>query len=289
MTTYSESLSQCAEILVGFFEKKESATLSKLLMEHYTGFSLTEILVRFSENIPDSVHLNFLKGCERLTQGEPVQYIMGYAWFGDLKIKVGPGVLIPRPETEELAGLGTAFLKKQPYVSFIDLCCGSGCIGISILKSLKNSCSGIFYDLSDQALAFTRENLVALGLEASVEKYDVLSCELPNINQKVDLLISNPPYIPLRDKPSISIQVLKEPELALFVPNEDPLLFYNEIGEKAKVLLKPGGALMVECYSDFAEIIATIYKGMGFKETTVIKDFLGKNRFVTCFNSQPRG
>lgn len=285
MTTYSESLSQCAEILFGFFEKKEAATLSKLLMEHYSGFSLTEILVRYSENIPDSVHLNFLKGCERLTHGEPIQYIMGYAWFRDLKIKVGPGVLIPRPETEELAGLGTAFLKKQPNVSFIDLCCGSGCIGISILKSLKYPCSGIFYDLSDQALAFTRENLVALGLEASVEKYDVLSSELPNINQKVDLLISNPPYIPIRDKPSISIQVLKEPELALFVPNEDPLLFYNEIGKKAKVLLKPGGALMVECYSDFAEIIAPIYIGMGFKETTVIKDFLGKNRFITCFNS----
>lgn len=166
---------------------------------------------------------------ERLLNAEPLQYILGYAYFYNLVFKVEPSVLIPRPETEELVNWILTEKDKNAEVNILDIGTGSGCIAISLKKNLPKAT--IFaIDISDDALHVAKQNAKQNGVEINFMRADILALEQLPIRQKIDIIVSNPPYIPQSEAESMHQNVIKfEPKIALFVPNNDPFMFYKKI------------------------------------------------------------
>ena len=243
---------------------------------------------------------------ERLAQGEPVQYIAGFEYFCGEKFNVGSGVLIPRPETEELVNKIVAeanshselrapnALDKELVV--LDLCTGSGCIAWSLWKSLPNA--KVFgCDISDVALQYavsqniTRVSRASEQIPQSTEpvffKQDILSNEyseeLQNLKGKVDILVSNPPYIAESEKKLMHKNVLEfEPSTALFVTDDNPLLFYKRIAELGKELLTPTGKIYLEINPLFAFELKHYFEQTGYSQVHLLQDITGKQRFAVA-------
>ena len=217
----------------------------------------------------------------RLSSGEPVQYVLGYAWFNGLKIGVNPHVLIPRPETEELALLASRQLNLLNPV-ILDACTGSGCIAL-YLQHRFPSARVFALDFSIEALETAGRNAKALGLDVSFFHHDVLERDalMPQAMGQVDLLISNPPYVVTGEANSLHRNVIGfEPHLALFVPDEDPVLFYRALAEKGKWLLRPGGGLWFETGISMTGLVANLLEQYGYTEVQVLSDISGHPRFV---------
>jgi release factor glutamine methyltransferase len=211
----------------------------------------------------------------RLIQGEPVQYILGRAPFFGLDLIVSPKVLIPRPETEELVQLVLTENGDGPH-RVLDIGTGSGCIPIAIARSRKNW--AIFgLDVSEDALEIAQQNAVEQNVAVGWLHNDITA--LPNLGQ-FDIIISNPPYIPLEDAKILEPHVLNhEPHLALFAPENNPLFFYRAIKQfAAKSLTKPGGRIYFETHYNLAVAVADLFADA--RQTTVISDMFGKPRFV---------
>ena len=243
---------------------------------------------------------------ERLAQGEPVQYIAGFEYFCGEKFNVGSGVLIPRPETEELVNKIVAeanshselrapnALDKELVV--LDLCTGSGCIAWSLWKGLPNA--KVFgCDISDVALQYavsqniTRVSRASEQIPQSTEpvffKQDILSNEyseeLQNLKGKVDILVSNPPYIAESEKKLMHKNVLEfEPSTALFVTDDNPLLFYKRIAELGKELLTPTGKIYLEINPLFASELKHYFEQTGYSQVPLLQDITGKQRFAVA-------
>ena len=215
----------------------------------------------------------------RLSSWEPVQYVTGKADFCGREFKVAPGVLIPRPETEMLVEMAKKLLKGSRSPSILDLCTGSGCIAWSLQLDLPEAkVCGI--DVSDEALEIAR-NQFECGSPAFL-KADIL--KQPAIDGEFDLIVSNPPYVLCEEKVNMRQNVLNyEPEMALFVPNDDPLVFYRAIALWSKNLLRKGGAGLVEINERLGDETAALFAGSGFEQVETIKDYFGKNRFVKFF------
>ena len=241
---------------------------------------------------------------ERLAQGEPVQYIAGFEYFCGEKFNVGSGVLIPRPETEELVNKIVAEANSHSELRapnaldkdlvVLDLCTGSGCIAWSLWKSLPNA--KVFgCDISDVALQYavsqniTRVSRASEQIPQSTEpvffKQDILSNEyseeLQNLKGKVDILVSNPPYIAESEKKLMHKNVLEfEPSTALFVTDDNPLLFYKCIAELGKELLSPSGKIYLEINPLFADELSQYFVQTGYSQVQLLKDIIGKQRFA---------
>ena len=215
----------------------------------------------------------------RLSSWEPVQYVTGEADFCGREFKVAPGVLIPRPETEMLVEMAKKLLKGSRSPSILDLCTGSGCIAWSLQLDLPEAkVCGI--DVSDEALEIAR-NQFECGSPAFL-KADIL--KQPAIDGEFDLIVSNPPYVLCEEKVNMRQNVLNyEPEMALFVPDDDPLVFYRAIALWSKNLLRKGGAGLVEINERLGDETAALFAGSGFEQVETIKDYFGKNRFVKFF------
>jgi release factor glutamine methyltransferase len=269
--------------LTGPYDEREASAISSLVMEHLTGMpksvrvlNKTNLLTGhqkdlFDEYLPD------------LLRNRPVQYVLGEAWFGPLSFFVNENVLIPRPETEELAEwLLKDGITKDSTISVLDIGTGSGCITVYIKKKRKNL-RVMALDISDSALEIARKN--AKTHETEIEFYlsDILDpLEWENLDSP-DLIISNPPYIPEKQKQMLGPHVKDfEPGLALFVPNEDPIIFYRSIGNFAIQKLKPGGMLFLEIHHDYADKIMDWYDKNGFS-VELKKDLSGNNRMIKAF------
>ncbi|MES2654194.1 MAG: peptide chain release factor N(5)-glutamine methyltransferase [Bacteroidota bacterium] len=240
---------------------------------------LNKYLTEGEENILEAI-------LGRLIQAEPVQYILGYAWFYGHKFKVTPKVLIPRNETEELVELVITTLQNtHEPLKVIDIGTGSGCIAISLQLALPHlKVSGI--DKSTEALALATKNAAELGTNVIFSVEDILEPSDALSNELFDVIVSNPPYILLDEQEEMENNVTQfEPHEALFVTNKNPLQFYIAIADYAKKCLKNQGYLFFEIHQDYGLQTAEMLHSKGFVEVKVMKDINGNDRMIVCQNA----
>lgn len=260
------------------YSEREARNMLLLTLEDVFKFNRSTLLVSSEIDLSETELEELSKISSRLKRGEPYQYIVGFTYFDDLKINVAPGVLIPRPETEELtAWIQETMLLNLPIIE--DWCTGSGCIALALKNRIPNAkVSG--FDISEEALEIAQKNGNGLNLNVQFEKRDALSI-LVSGNEKVDLIVSNPPYIPWIEKMEMHQNVTGfEPDLALFVPNEDPLLFYRKIAEYARFSLNTDGYLFFELHENFAIQTKEMVEKLGFQSVEIREDLQGKSRML---------
>ena len=213
----------------------------------------------------------------RLQKNEPIQYIRGFAEFCGRKFKVAPGVLIPRPETAELVEL---IVKENPGARhLLDIGTGSGCIAISLDQNLPDA-EVEAWDVSEEALAIASENNKELDARVMFRRRDVLSDEL-GATSCYDVIVSNPPYITEKEREDMSANVLEwEPELALFVPDDSPLLFYRKIAELGRDMLVSGGRLYFEINQEYGRETVDMLAGLEYKNIELRKDLFQNDRMI---------
>ena len=268
--------------LSNLYTESEVKLIIKELTIKRLNISPVDFVLVLRERLSESDLLFYHDALKRLRKQEPFQYILGEVWFYDLNLKIDSRALIPRPETEELVDWIKTDLKNHSQPTIMDLCSGSGCIALA-LKSLmlESNCSAAEY--SEDALSLLRENTKRTNLSLDISKMDVLNEDdysylAPN---SFDCWVSNPPYIPTREKSLMAPNVLKhEPLMALFVADEDPLIFYRVIAEKALVYLKKEGVLYFEINENLTVSMLTLLEGLGFVNIEVRKDLQGKDRMM---------
>jgi release factor glutamine methyltransferase len=258
-----------------FYSKEEAENLVFWLLEHHLSLKRSDLQVATPPDLPDEL----LKDFQRLLTGEPIQYILGEAPFYGRNYLVTRDTLIPRNETEELVHL---ILKenRSSGLRILDLGTGTGCIPISLALELSSS-EVYAVDVSAAALEVARQNAATLGAKVEFLEGDLLG-KIP-VFDPLDLIVSNPPYVPLRDQAEMHANVLNfEPHLALFVPDEDPFVFYRAIGIWGKQLLKLGGKLYLEIYENLAEELVQLLHSLGYDQVQVHQDLNGKHRMISC-------
>lgn len=229
--------------------------------------------------------VSFFKNClEKINKNIPVQYITGQANFCNLLIKVNPNVLIPRPETEELVHLILNNHNQDYLKEILDIGTGSGCIIIALKKILPNTnCTAI--DISKDAIRTAKANAVLNKVEVDFITKDIL--DYKNEEKSWDVIVSNPPYIPISNKKHMHPNVVQnEPSQALFVENEEPLKYYQIISDFANNHLKKNGKIYFEIHEDFANDVVNLLSTKKHFKTTVHKDFQGKKRFVVATKNE---
>lgn len=254
----------------GFIQMIITEVLGLSMTDYYMGkdIKLSAIQVRDLEEI-----------INRLQKQEPIQYILGQGKFFGRNFDVAPGVLIPRPETEELVSLIIDENNHRP-IQILDIGTGSGCIAITLAKELAQS-EVTAWDVSTDALTIARRNNEKLEASVCIEQKDVLT--VTNHNKQFDIIVSNPPYVMESEKEEMEENVLQwEPSLALFVSNQDPLLFYRTIAELGTKTLTPNGKIYFEINQAFGQETKELLDNLGYKGARIIKDFFGKDRIVTA-------
>jgi len=273
--TYAEWLASLSAQLTAY-SQAEAENLVFWLFEHHVGLRRSELPLA----IPSETNREpLLADFERLLTGEPIQYILGEAAFYGRNFLVTRDTLIPRNETEELVH---RILKEnpKPRLRVLDLGTGTGCIPITLALELKDP-EVYALDVSVEALEVARQNALNLGANVQFMEGDLLGA-IPNLDL-FNVLVSNPPYVPLRDQEEMHANVLNfEPHLALFVPDEDPLLFYRAIGSWGQQLLKKGGKLYLEIYENLADELVQLLLSLGYSQVQVHQDLNGKNRMISC-------
>lgn len=244
------------------------------------GWSRSEIQMNANERLSESELLDFLRAIKRLKNQEPIQYILGLVPFADCQILVSPDVLIPRPETEEIVYESIKFLKNRPFPVILDLCTGSGCIALGLKKNYPEA-TVLGVDFSEGAIQMAQKSALRNNLEVDFFLEDVLRpsrTEYPPL----DMIISNPPYVLEMEKLSMSANVLQfEPHLALFVQDEDPLLYYRKIIENYTVFLKEGGWLIFEINENLpSETSELLVRSGNFDPIGEFIDLQGKKRMI---------
>jgi len=249
------------------------------LLEAATGTQRIQWILGTHEVLPTTWHADFQDLVQRRLLGEPVQYIIGLGAFYGRDFEVGPGVLIPRPETELLVEWAVSALKNRPNPKIIDLGTGSGCIAITLALELAQSQVSAL-DISTGALEVAGRNASRLGARVAFSKRDLLLEDVPA--GPYDLVISNPPYVPLSEKATLQSEVVGyEPHVALFA-GSDPLLFYRRIAAISRGMLSPSGLVCVEIHSDFGPDVCHLFENQHFSKVAVQKDLAGLDRFVTA-------
>ena len=274
------------------YDEGEARAVARYLLEVGYGLSMSDILCSAVEQLPQE---ELKENVQRLADGEPVQYVVGTAEFCGRRFHVAPGVLIPRLETAELCQWITEDHHSTPNtqhplvggirgaLSILDIGTGSGCIAITLALDIPNA-EVEAWDISDEALAIAQQNAKALNANVSFKEKDIIKCGLnPALGDgyKVDIIVSNPPYIVPSESAAMSETVLNhEPDIALFTPEDDPLKFYRAISDYAKTALLPQGKLYFEINPLFAQQLEALLKEQGFCDITFKNDQYGKQRLV---------
>lgn len=265
--------------LAGLYPETEIKAITRILLEHFTGMSFTEQLLNRHKQVETKVFEKIRAAVSRLKKHEPVQYIVGETVFFGLKIKVNPSVLIPRPETEELVDLVLDKISGRK-LSVLDIGTGSGCIALAIASRLNDSVvSGT--DISPGALETARQNAKANHLDVHFFQSDILNWEKRKW-KCYDVIVSNPPYVRESEKTRMLSNVLAfEPAQALFVADDDPLLFYRRILDFAEAYLSAGGSIFFEINEHFGNQMMKILEARQFANIECRKDINGKERFIS--------
>ena len=292
--------------LTPLYDAGEAKAIVRWVLDVRFGLSWPDILCGKVTELSAHDQTELEKIMQRLEKGEPVQYIIGVTDFFGRQFHVAPGVLIPRPETEELCrwilasdehGL-TRTVRESPHQSdaevrvspsqfdanILDIGTGSGCIAITLALELHDA-KVTAWDISDEALCIAAGNAKSLGANITFEKMDVLNTSLIShlspLTSQFDLIVSNPPYICENEKSAMECNVLEhEPHLALFVPDDDPLLFYRAIAQYAIEGLKPQGSLFFEINPLYADDLAQMLRLMSYHDISIRRDQFGKPRFL---------
>lgn len=259
------------------YDPHEARSIIRLLLQEVFSMSLTDICAGALNSLSDSDRKLLERLVSRLEHGEPVQYVIGHTTFCGLKFNVRKGCLIPRPETEELC-YWIAEKCGNNRKDVLDIGTGSGCIAVS-LKKLTVDTTVTAWDISNDALAIAKENANENHAEVNFILQDALAP--PSDYEKWDIIVSNPPYICRRESCDMEANVLDyEPDSALFVPDEEPLLFYNSIIKYARCALKPNGTVFFEINPIYATDIMAAFQSQGFHHAELRNDFEGKARMA---------
>ena len=254
--------------------RDEIHSIIYLLLEDKFGLGKTDII---AGREVEPVRLDsFTEIMERINRREPIQYILGKAEFYERQFVVNKAVLIPRPETELL--VRSIINDRVSAPTILDIGTGTGCIAITLALEIPSS-QVYAIDISDDALTVAKQNAQNLKAKVHFSKSDILKDELKN--HRFDVIVSNPPYITQAEKIDMKTNVLDfEPRLALFVSNEDPLIFYKAIAKKGKSFLKPRGKVHVEINERFGSDVSDLFMSEGYTNIQIIKDLDGKDRIV---------
>jgi release factor glutamine methyltransferase len=261
------------------YSKSEILVLFRIAAEHINGLSMNQLHLFPDTRVLESELLKYSFFVKRLKNHEPYQYITGYTWFTDLKIMVNESVLIPRPETEELVNcLLENNTLQNPKI--LDVCTGSGCIALA-LKHYITASEMLACDISATALETAKNNAASLSLDVAFYKADALTAPLDAF-ENLDFLITNPPYITLKEKTTLAKNVTDfEPGLALFVPDDDALIFYKSISKWGKKLLNDCGMVLMECNTAHVDEVAELLIEDGYSVVKQHADLNGLPRWVT--------
>lgn len=258
------------------YDAGEADAICRLLLQDYLHVDRAKLMINEEMEVDASQLLFLDEAAGRLLNNEPIQHILGHAYFYDRSFRVNGDVLIPRQETEELVDLIKSEW-SQDTKKLLDIGTGSGCIPITLALEIP----GIevhAVDVSNSSLAMARENAQLLGAEVTFSHLDILR---EGLQETYDVIVSNPPYITEAEKAQMHENVLDyEPSLALFVPNDDPLRFYRRITDLASHALTSGGKLYFEINEHFGTETLALLEEAGFKDTQLIKDLNGKHRIV---------
>ena len=277
--TFSDLEKQFSAELSNIYAREEAAMLCFLSVQHRFQWTKASYLLNKQEVISDANKAYFLEILSQLKASKPIQYILGETDFYGRTFRVNPAVLIPRPETEELVKwvLDSVLIAN---LSILDIGTGSGCIAISLKLELPEA-DVVALDISAAALALAQENAALHKAAVRLIKKDVLLMQPTDVASTFDVVVSNPPYIALSEKNSMKANVLaNEPHLALFVPNTNPLIFYERIVSIAQEKLNLGGFLFFEINERFGKEVLELLVKKGFKHVELRQDLGGKARMV---------
>ena len=285
--TYNELWRQLAQI----YDEGEAKAIARMTYEERFGFTLSDIYLGKDAQLSADCQTELKEIAKRLLQGEPIQYVLGQADFCGRKFMVNEHVLIPRPETEELcqwilaADLHelTQAVRCRPLSSaaeILDIGTGSGCIAITLAAEMPQA-EVTAWDISAEALKVAEENARRHNVSVSFEQVDVLNVQCSMFNVQWDIIVSNPPYICHKEREAMENNVLEhEPHTALFVPDDDPLLFYRAIAQYGQSALKDDGWLYFEINPIYAEALCDMLSKMSYRDIEIKEDQYGKQRMI---------
>lgn len=277
MNSYFHYLRSC---LSSLYSDREARAIAFLVLEEAFNVSRTDVYAdkvrQFSEDERERLQRMSLL----LSEGTPVQYVLGHCGFHGHTFNVSPAVLIPRPETEELVDWAVEEIEKlnTPSPRILDVGTGAGCIAISLKLALAKA-EVVAWDISEAALSIAKDNAHRLQADVAFSRVDMLR----PFEQKLsfDIIVSNPPYICQSEQHEMERNVTNyEPHTALFVPDNDPLLFYRALCDHAQRLLSPNGFLIVELNRAYGDATATLFKDSGLRDVELRKDFYGNDRML---------
>jgi len=274
-TFYRNFIQQLQKI----YSTHEASNITAMCFEKVMSITKSDVIKNPEFNLSESHHQILETYLSELLLNKPVQYVLGEAWFNTLKFKVDESVLIPRPETEELVNEVLQFIKTTHLQKVIDIGTGSGCIPITIKKELPETLVTAI-DVDEKAIAIATENALTHQTSIDFIQSDFLDTTNWNAIEIFDVIISNPPYIPIAEKKRMDKNVIDfEPHLALFVPDEQPLLFYEAIATFSKTHLTENGKIFLEVHENVAKEVAALFSNNQF-HAEIKKDIFGKERMV---------
>jgi release factor glutamine methyltransferase len=261
------------------YSAHEAANITNMCFEKIAGITKSDVIKNPDLNLPTN-QFEILNACLiDLLQNKPVQYVLGEAWFYNLKFKVDKNVLIPRPETEELVNEVFDFIRDSSSQKIIDIGTGSGCIPITIKKEFPDTLVTAI-DIDEKAILIAKENARTNQTPIDFIQINFLDNSNWNTFETFDIIISNPPYIPIAEKDLMDKNVtIYEPHLALFVPDEQPLLFYEAIALFSKTHLAENGRIFMEVHENLANEVANLFSQHQF-QTEIKKDIFEKERML---------
>lgn len=263
--------------LENLYSEGEINSLTRLVLEKGVGIPFADILACKFNNLSDAQVLQIVEIVGKLKNFTPIQYILGETEFFGLTFHVNDSVLIPRPETEELVQWILETIKNEK-IRILDIGTGSGCIAISLAKNLPFA-EVHAWDISEEALEIARKNSEINGVTVSFSQKDIL--QLQNVDEVFDIIVSNPPYVTESEKNDMEENVLNfEPHVALFVPDDNSLIFYEKISDLALKNLNKGGKLFFEMNREKGEGVVRLLEKKGFKNIERRKDISGNERMI---------
>lgn len=277
--TVFEAISDTEQQLQGIYDAAEAAAITDWLAEALTHTRKTERQLRQERELTDTQLEQWKAALARLLQHEPLQYVLNEAWFYGLKFYVDKNVLIPRPETEELVDWIIENHSQSGALQILDIGTGSGCIPISLKKTLPGAQVHAI-DISKEALTVANQNALALHADIDFSILDFLDTGSTKDLPVYDIIVSNPPYIPQLHARDMDNNVLRyEPATALFVPDNDPIVFYKAIALFGKEHLNPEGSIYLELYDVYHTEVNDFYTAQGY-QTIILQDMQGKQRML---------
>lgn len=281
MHTYLEAFRKLRTDLIDIYGANEAAAIAKMVIEQLSGMTYTQMLVSKDVSIDKEKTQILEEVYQKLVNGIPIQYALGYADFYGLSFKVNEAVLIPRPETEELVAwiIKDCEEEKDKQINILDIGTGSGCIPITIKKHITES-KITSCDISKGALEVAQKNADSHNTTINFIQLDFLNSNDWNTLGCYDVIVSNPPYIPESDRAEMHENVKDhEPNIALFVPTEDPQLFYRQIAVFGQTHLNNDGMIYCELHKDYGVETEVLFKELGYK-TELRKDMHGNDRML---------